>query len=352
MGNSNSSSPPSSLRKSASTHYKDKDEPKIRRTSRSVRVPPSTRLSVTKAPVKNTLSSQLTNKEETHDDIHKSHSMYELRKRSTGNGNGLSHQNSIRLLSPQHNGSSDGSETDVTACLKSSKFATTSVYPSMCRQKSFRRGDPTHPLSPNHREILRTCFENPHLDLGNRICSRVFERRPDYQKFIANVGKDKWPLITTNLQNYLEEVVIAVDNIETVQRLSRRYGEEHVALKQYGFKPDIWVSLADACTVECVILDMASHAPTDTVAAWSQFVSVMFSSIRDGYYNALRAQRMSTRKSVRRQESVSTQDSDNSTSKYMGSQEYVDANYNIMDLVSPRKESFSNNYKIDRPIFE
>lgn len=67
----------------------------------------------------------------------------------------------------------------------------------------------------------------------------------------------------------------------------------------------MWVSLADAATVECVFLDMASHQHADTVLAWSQFISVMFSSIRDGYYNALRAQRMSTRKSFRRQESAS-----------------------------------------------
>ncbi|CAD5233756.1 unnamed protein product [Bursaphelenchus xylophilus] len=349
MGNS-SSSGGLTLRKSSSTFRED---PKLRRTSRSVRVPSNNRLSA-KIPVKNTLSSQLTGTEETkHEDIQKSHSMYELRKKS--NASGLSQQGSIRLLTPQGNGSSDGSEADVTATLMNSKFAATSIYPSMCRQKSFRRLDPTHPLSPSGREIVRTCFENPHLDLGNRICSRVFERRPDFQRFIANIGKDKWPLITNNLQNYLEEVVVNVDNIETVQRLSRRYGEEHVALKSFGFKPDIWVSLADACTVECVILDMASHAPTDTVAAWSQFVSVMFSSIRDGYYNALRAQRMSTRKSLKRQESVSTQESsDNSTSKCMPQRELVDANanYTIIEMVGPRKESFSNNYKIDRPIFE
>lgn len=56
-----------------------------------------------------------------------------------------------------------------------------------------------------------------------------------------------------------------VDNIETVERISRKYGEEHVELKCFGFKPDFWVSLADAITVECVILDQAAHqvSPVD-----------------------------------------------------------------------------------------
>lgn len=50
-----------------------------------------------------------------------------------------------------------------------------------------------------------------------------------------------------------------VDNIDIVERVARKYGEEHVELKAFGFKPDFWVSLADAITVECVILDQATH---------------------------------------------------------------------------------------------
>jgi hypothetical protein len=47
--------------------------------------------------------------------------------------------------------------------------------------------------------------------------------------------------------------------MEAVEKISRGYGEEHVHLKAYGFKPDFWVSLADALTVEAVILDQANH---------------------------------------------------------------------------------------------
>jgi len=47
--------------------------------------------------------------------------------------------------------------------------------------------------------------------------------------------------------------------MEAVEKISRNYGEEHVHLKAYGFKPDFWVSLADALTVEAVILDQANH---------------------------------------------------------------------------------------------
>ena len=40
--------------------------------------------------------------------------------------------------------------------------------------------------------------------------------------------------------------------METVERLSRNYGEEHVALKCYGFKPNFFVSLADEIIGECM----------------------------------------------------------------------------------------------------
>lgn len=83
----------------------------------------------------------------------------------------------------------------------------------MCRQKSFRRSEPGHPLTNSQREIVRTCFENPHLDLAHRICVKVFEKREDYQKFVITLGKDKWPLITNNLQNFMEEAVINVSEI-------------------------------------------------------------------------------------------------------------------------------------------
>ncbi|KAH7707321.1 Protein GLB-20, partial [Aphelenchoides avenae] len=175
------------------------------------------------------------------------------------------------------------------------------------RQRSVRRVDPNHPITPSGREIIQYCFESAHNDLGHRICTRLYEKRPDYQRFIQTMGKDKWPQMTNNLKCFLENVVVNIDSLQMIERLSRQYGEEHVEVKVYGFKPDFWVSLADAIIIECVILDQANHQPTDTVSAWSQLVTLMFTSIRDGYYHALRTQRISTRKkNLQRQESIGT----------------------------------------------
>uniref|UniRef100_A0A0N5AD79 GLOBIN domain-containing protein n=1 Tax=Syphacia muris TaxID=451379 RepID=A0A0N5AD79_9BILA len=156
-------------------------------------------------------------------------------------------------------------------------------------------------LSQQSREIIQFCFDNPHSDIGARICTRTADKRVDFQRFIATLGKDKWHWFTNTLRQFLEDVVQNVENIEKIEELSRKYGERYVSLRPYSFKPDLWVSLADAIITECIILDMATHQPTDTVAAWSQLVSLMFSSVRDGYYAKLRHQRKVTRKTLSEQ---------------------------------------------------
>uniref|UniRef100_A0A5S6PPC7 Uncharacterized protein n=1 Tax=Brugia malayi TaxID=6279 RepID=A0A5S6PPC7_BRUMA len=173
----------------------------------------------------------------------------------------------------------------------------------------------THPISPQGREIIQACFGNHHNEIGYRICMRVFEKRTDYQRFVYALGREKWLSASAELRDYLNNVVSKVHNVAAVEEMSRHYGERHVPLKKYGFKPDFWVSIADAMAVECVILDMANHQPTETVMAWSQLTSLMFTSIRDGYYAALRFQRQ-TLKSCKNSEWHQPVDSIRSSKKY------------------------------------
>uniref|UniRef100_A0A1I7VAM6 GLOBIN domain-containing protein n=1 Tax=Loa loa TaxID=7209 RepID=A0A1I7VAM6_LOALO len=159
-------------------------------------------------------------------------------------------------------------------------------------RQSFRNcNSKCHPISSQGREIIQACFGNHHNKIGYRICMRVFEKRPDYQSFVFALGKERWLNASAELRDYLNNVVSKVHDVAAVKEMSRHYGERHVPLKKYGFKPDFWVSIADAMAIECIILDMANHQPTETVMAWSQLTSLMFTSIRDGYYAALRFQR-------------------------------------------------------------
>ncbi|KAF8382155.1 glb-20 [Pristionchus pacificus] len=139
---------------------------------------------------------------------------------------------------------------------------------TVTRQKSIRR-DIQHPITANGREIIVQCFENPHSEFGNKTCQRIFEKRPDFQNYVFALGKERAFQMTVKLKELVEEVVVRIDDVETIASMCRNYGEEHVELKSAGFKPDFWVALADAITVEGVILDMANHQPADTVAAWA-----------------------------------------------------------------------------------
>lgn len=86
------------------------------------------------------------------------------------------------------------SNFSATFYLMTSQFSQPSMSaPSTIgRTRSIRRYDPLHPVLPTAREICRSCFENPHNDFGNRVLSRVYEKRQDFQKFVNTVGKEKW----------------------------------------------------------------------------------------------------------------------------------------------------------------
>ena len=52
---------------------------------------------------------------------------------------------------------------------------------------------------------------------------------------------------------------LQIESVDTLCALSRRYGEEFLPLKAYGWKPDFWVPTADAIITECLILDNAKN---------------------------------------------------------------------------------------------
>lgn len=169
----------------------------------------------------------------------------------------------------------------------------------------------SHPISAQGREIITQCFENPHSEFANKVVQRIFEKREDYQKYIMNLGKERSSIVNNRLKQLVEDIVAHIHDADFIESVSKQYGEEHVELKQYGFKPDFWVAVADAMTLEGVILDMANHQPADTVSAWSSLVTMIFSSVRDGYYSELRRHRMSSRRTLKHQSTVDSREENN-----------------------------------------
>ncbi|VDK58201.1 unnamed protein product [Anisakis simplex] len=148
---------------------------------------------------------------------------------------------------------------------------------------------PVLPLS--QRQIVKGCMDNSKDDIAERIYRRVLEKRDDFRNFVESLSAEQRSELADNLREFLRGVIERLMDTEDVQRLSHEFGEQHVKYRSFGFRPDYFVSTADAVTTECVFLDAAVHQPSDTLAAWSTLTTLMFSSVRDGYYTELRRQR-------------------------------------------------------------
>lgn len=76
-----------------------------------------------------------------------------------------------------------------------------------------------------------------------------------------------------------------------ISEISHQFGGMYAQLCNYGFRPEFFSTIADASIAECVRLDGGAHKRCETLLAWSQLMAIMFSSVRDGYYAQIRAQR-------------------------------------------------------------
>ena len=66
------------------------------------------------------------------------------------------------------------------------------------------------------RDIVRTSFDNPHSDLGNRVLTRVSEKRPEFARYIRALGPERRMLEGEGLTHFLDECVASVSSTEKV----------------------------------------------------------------------------------------------------------------------------------------
>ncbi|CAD5215466.1 unnamed protein product [Bursaphelenchus okinawaensis] len=179
---------------------------------------------------------------------------------------------------------------------------------STCKEKSF--------LSSSQKEILKYSMTNAKEDLGQRIFTRVMDKRDDFRNFVEGLSKEERRELTDRLREFLINVVDNVNDAEEMDNLSKRFGSQHAQLRASGFKPDFFVGVADSMTTECVFLDGAAHGATECLVAWSQLTSQVFSAVRDGYYAELRRlRRLSTAKSTTEENPDQSKDADAVSSK-------------------------------------
>jgi hypothetical protein len=153
---------------------------------------------------------------------------------------------------------------------------------------------PVAALSTLCQKVVMFCFENARGDVAGRVLSRTAHKRDDFGHYCANLSNEQCLDFITSFREYLNGVVKNLHSSENIRALSMEFGASQVFRRSMGFKADFFAGMAEALTTEGTFLDGATHQPTEAIEAWSELVGLMFSNIRDGYYQQVRYMRRSS----------------------------------------------------------
>uniref|UniRef100_A0A914IFV4 Uncharacterized protein n=1 Tax=Globodera rostochiensis TaxID=31243 RepID=A0A914IFV4_GLORO len=178
----------------------------------------------------------------------------------------------------------------LSARSRSGSQASGSQSPNKLPQKQRRCS-----LNLKNRQLIQSCFNNPHENIGVRILKRSAEKRKDFGRFYISIGTEHRERIADIVKQLLKKSVANIYGTdEELQALANEFGPRFVDLRLLGFKADFFAVLADSTTMECVLLDAAVHPAAATLTAFSLFITMMFSAVRDGFYSEMRRLRRSS----------------------------------------------------------
>ncbi|KAL4003720.1 hypothetical protein ACH3XW_8770 [Acanthocheilonema viteae] len=160
---------------------------------------------------------------------------------------------------------------------------------SICSSRSVSKQK--HPIPIRDRNLIQSCFQNPHEIIGHKILQRAYEKRNGFANFYAKLSSDEKDDIEEGIKVLLKKTVANINFMDEVQRLAEEFGGKHVKFRVLGFKPEFFGAYADATITECIFLDNAMHPTHQTLTAFSSFITVVYSSVRDGFYEEMRRMR-------------------------------------------------------------
>ncbi|KAM3722678.1 Uncharacterized protein ACO02O_05993 [Dirofilaria immitis] len=160
---------------------------------------------------------------------------------------------------------------------------------SICSSRSISKQK--HPIPIRDRNLIQSCFQNPHEIIGHKILQRAYEKRNGFANFYSKLSNDEKDEIEEGIKVLLKKAVANINFIDEVQRLAEEFGGRHVKFRALGFKPEFFGAYADATITECIFLDNAIHPAHHTLTAFSSFITTVFSSVRDGFYGEMRRMR-------------------------------------------------------------
>ncbi|CAJ0941531.1 unnamed protein product, partial [Mesorhabditis belari] len=145
-----------------------------------------------------------------------------------------------------------------------------------------------------NRIRITSAFKIAKSSMGEAILKRASASRPEIRLFLVKLNEEQMSELGRVLFEMIGEGVARLDSADHVQNAGKSAGAAFAVLSPMGFRPDFFAPLADAAIAECVKLDAGSHKRCETLLAWSQLVSALFSAVRDGYYSRIRYQRRSS----------------------------------------------------------
>uniref|UniRef100_A0A0R3RLL6 GLOBIN domain-containing protein n=1 Tax=Elaeophora elaphi TaxID=1147741 RepID=A0A0R3RLL6_9BILA len=160
---------------------------------------------------------------------------------------------------------------------------------SICSSRSISKQK--HPIPMRDRNLIQSCFQNSHEILGHKILQRAYEKRNGFANFYAKLSSDEREDIEEGIKQLLKKTVANINFLNEIQRIAEDFGGKHVKFRALGFKPEFFGAYADATITECIFLDNAIHPAHQTLAAFSLFITMVFSSVRDGFYGEMRRMR-------------------------------------------------------------
>uniref|UniRef100_A0A0K0FI93 Globin family profile domain-containing protein n=1 Tax=Strongyloides venezuelensis TaxID=75913 RepID=A0A0K0FI93_STRVS len=150
-------------------------------------------------------------------------------------------------------------------------------------------------LNPLAKSRIKHCLRNTPPKFGHLIMRRMCQQRPEIRNFIQNLSEDCVNELSNSVAEFLFATVENIDDLPTIQRLATEFGESYVQYVYSGFRPEFFSQIADTYIAESLKLDGGGmHKRCEALLAWSQFMQLIFTNVRDGYYGKLRAQRRSS----------------------------------------------------------
>ncbi|CAB3401487.1 unnamed protein product [Caenorhabditis bovis] len=141
-----------------------------------------------------------------------------------------------------------------------------------------------------NRLRIQQCYKAAKPSIGDAIMKRAAAARVEMRAFLAKMNATQIEALGRQMYELITLAVENADKSDKVLAHAKQFGSSYAALCPLGFRPDLFTPLADAAIAECVKLD-GVHKRCETLSAWSQLFSALFTGVRDGYYQKVRHQR-------------------------------------------------------------